>query len=115
MPVNVERRELDWSIGLEGPMTVTSAADVRKTLMEWLAAGRDLELDLARTDEIDVTIMQLLWAAAREGAGRGMKLSGRASLSAARNLREAGFLEAPGFPAFEITECADAPAGVGNG
>ena len=115
MPVNVQRRESDWSIGLEGPMTVTSAADVKNALMAWLSDGRDLELDLEKTGEVDVTVMQLLWAAAREGADRGLKLSGRISPEAAKNLSESGFLEAPGFPTFEITDETDAFAGGSNG
>jgi len=115
MPVNIQRREWDSSIEFEGPVTVTFAADVKNALVECLSFGRDLELNLERTGEIDVTIMQLILVAARESVARGLKISGRASATAARNLRDAGFLDAPGFPPFVIEECEGTSPAAGNG
>jgi len=101
MPVTLQRDESRWLISLEGQVTLASAAELRSLLLEWLATGKDVELDLQRAEEIDIAIMQLLWAAAREAARTGVKIVGRASSAAAIAVRDAGFAPIPGFPALE--------------
>lgn len=97
MPVTVQRHESRWVISLEGQLSVTCAAELKILLLEWLAATKDLELDLERAEEIDITIMQLLWAAAREAAQTGRGIAGRASGAAITAVRETGFAGMPGF------------------
>jgi len=82
-------------VRLEGEVTLASAADLKKRLLDWLAAGTHLELDLQRVDEIDIPILQLLWAAGRESAAKGARLVGPPSEAAARAAREAGFDRLP--------------------
>jgi anti-sigma B factor antagonist len=97
MPVTLERHETHSLIRLEGECTLTSAAELKRLLLEVLASGKDLHLDLERAAEIDLTVMQLLWAAGREvaraGAGIDIRLSEAAGLAA----REAGFDPFPGL------------------
>jgi len=98
MPVTLQRQETSWLITLEGRLTVTSAAELKEMLLEWLSSGKDLELDLERVEEIDITVLQLLWAAARDGARMGGKIVAGASPAAALAVCEAGFAQLPGFP-----------------
>jgi anti-anti-sigma regulatory factor len=98
MPVTLQRHESRWLIRLEGPIHVTSAAELKTLLLDWVAAGKDLELDLEHAEEIDITIMQLLWSAAREATRTGVGIAGRASNAALAGAREAGFAALPGFP-----------------
>ena len=97
MSVTVQRHESRWVISLEGQISVTSAVELKTLLLECLAAGKDLELDLERAEELDVTIMQLFWAAAREATRTGAGIAGRASATAITAVREAGFAGMPGF------------------
>ena len=85
-------------IRLEGEFTVTSAAELRNLLLEGLASGNDLRLDLERIDEIDITLMQLLWAAGREANRTGATMAIRVSDAAAMAARKAGFERFPGMP-----------------
>jgi anti-anti-sigma regulatory factor len=81
---------------LEGDLTLASAAGLKSLLLEWLAAGTDLQLDLESAGEIDVTVMQLLWAAGREAARVGNGIVGRVSEAVDRAARDAGFDPFPG-------------------
>ena len=67
---------------LEGQITLTSAAELRKRLLEWVDSGENLELDLERADEIDVAVLQVLWAAGNEAARIGASIASRASQTA---------------------------------
>jgi anti-anti-sigma regulatory factor len=98
MPVTLQRQESNWLLMLEGRINVTSAAEVKAVLLEWLSAETTLELDLERAAEIDITILQLLWAAAREAARTGAKIMARVSDAAAMAARDSGFTQLPGFP-----------------
>ena len=97
MAVTIERQESQSLIRLEGDFTLTSAAELKDMLLEGLASGNDLRLDLEHAGEIDITVMQLLWAAGREadrtGAGIAIRVSDAAGLAA----REAGFERFPGL------------------
>lgn len=101
MPVTMERHETHSLIRLEGELTLTSAAELKALLVAGLAAGTDLHLDLERATKIDVTAMQLLWAAGREADRKGVAFSGRVSEAAAAMAREAGFERLPGMAVAE--------------
>lgn len=97
MPVKLQRQEPRWTISLEGQITLTSAAELKNLLLERLAAGKDLELDLERAEEIDIAIMQVLCAAAREAARTGSRIACHASAGVADAVRESGFSQSLGF------------------
>lgn len=95
MPLTVNRNGTHWLICLEGEANITSAAQLKDVLLEGLAGAQELELDLERASEIDVTVLQLLWAAAREAARAGSGFVSRVSHAAASVARDLGF---EGFP-----------------
>jgi hypothetical protein len=96
LPITLDRLETSWLIRLEGEFTVTSASELKGSLLEWLASGRDLQLDLERAQEIDITVMQLLWAAGREAARAGVAIVSRVSEAASAAASDAGFEQFPG-------------------
>ena len=91
MPITVDRLENQFFIRLEGEVALASAAELKGILLEWLKSGKNLHLDLERAQEIDITVMQLLWAAGREAARAGIEIEGRMSDAAATAVANAGF------------------------
>ena len=85
-------------IGLEGRINLACSAELKELLLEWLAAGKDLELDLAGAEEIDITILQLLGAAASAAARAGLTIVARASQAAMAAACDSGFAHLPEFP-----------------
>src|SRR5579862_6518725 len=57
MPVTRIQQEHHWSIRLEGELRLNCAAELKQLLLEGLAGGKDLELDLESAAEIDVVIL----------------------------------------------------------
>ena len=96
MPLTVDRNATHWLIRLEGEVNITAAAELKGLLLEGLASAQQLEVDLERSGEIDVTVLQLVWAAGREAASAGSGFVSRASEAAASLARGLGF---DGFPA----------------
>ena len=97
MSVTMERNESHLLIRLEGAVNLTSAAELKGLLIEGLASGSELVLDLESADEIDITVMQLLWAAGREAARTGARVEIRMSEAAGVAMRAAGFDCYPGL------------------
>jgi len=98
MSLKLQQQEPQWLIRLDGPLTLACAAELKGLLLEWLAARKDLALDLEEAEEIDVTIMQLLWTAACEASRTGVSITGRAAAEVLSALRDTGFAQLPGFP-----------------
>lgn len=96
MQVTRERNESRSVIRLEGECTIASAAELKIILLEALSAGEDLRLVLESVEEIDITVMQLLWAAEREANRSGAKIAFLLSDGAAKSVREAGFEQLTG-------------------
>jgi MFS superfamily sulfate permease-like transporter len=99
--VTEEQHATHLLIRLEGAVNFASAEELKRMLLEGLASGRDLQLDLERAEEIDVTVMQLLWAAEREAARTGLGIVSRVSEAAATAARDAGFERFPGAAVHE--------------
>jgi anti-anti-sigma regulatory factor len=96
VPITLEINEKQGLIGLEGAIDIASAAELKKLLLEALSCGREVRVSLQGATDLDVTAVQLLWAAERaaRGAGVDFALSGAAPVLAA--LGDAGFLGLPG-------------------
>lgn len=62
-------------IPCEGDLTIARAASLRETLLEALESARDVKLDCSAATNVDVTFLQLLVAAQRTAAARGVNLS----------------------------------------
>jgi len=97
VPVRLMQRDPRWLIRLEGLIGVACAGELKDLLVEWRTAGKDLELDLESVQEIDITILQLLHAATREGERSGAQIVGRASADVMFLVRQSGFDQIPGF------------------
>jgi MFS superfamily sulfate permease-like transporter len=97
LPVSTEYREDRSIVRFEGEILVTSIAEIRRLLLEELASGRDLLLDLKHAEEIDLSFMQLLWATGSEAERGGIKVGIRLSETVAATAREAGFERFPGL------------------
>ena len=97
MALTMEQQESQSVIRLAGEFTLTSAAELKNLLLQGLASGNDLRLDLEQAEEIDITVMQLLWAAGREADRKGASLAIQMSDAAAMAARDAGFERFPGL------------------
>ena len=97
MAVIMERQESQAVIRLEGEFTLASAVELKNLLVQGLASGNDLRLDLEQAVDIDIAVMQLLWAAGREAGRVGLSLAIQVPDAAAKAAREAGFERFPGL------------------
>jgi STAS domain len=91
----LDRQETCWVFRVEGDFNMTASAELKALLLEGLAAGKELHLDLERAAEIDITLLQLAVAAEREAARVGSLFITRVSETAAGMARDAGL---PSFP-----------------
>jgi hypothetical protein len=96
----VDRQETCWVFRVEGDFNITASAELKGLLLEGLASGKELRLDLERAAEIDITLLQLVWSAEREAARVGSQFTSRVSETAARLARDAGL---PCFPGIAQT------------
>lgn len=97
MPVRLDPSEAPGIIRLEGEIDIGCAADLRAVLEKALSARNETRISLATATGIDVTAVQLLWAAEREARATGMVLAleGPVPEVLRSTLREAGFERFP--------------------
>jgi anti-anti-sigma regulatory factor len=97
MPVTVAQSETLCLIRLEGELNIASAAELKKLLLEALAGEAELQVELGNAAELDVTILQLLWAGERAArvAGKGFALAGSVPEQIAIAVAEAGLARFP--------------------
>jgi anti-anti-sigma regulatory factor len=95
--VTLEQNEGLQVIRLEESVDISSAGELKRMLLEAFEAGGPVEVSLEKATYLDVTAMQLLWAAGREAktAGVGFGLSGAAPEAIAASLADAGFEQFP--------------------
>jgi len=91
LQVTTEPYEGRSLIRVEGECNVTSAAGLKTLLLGASAQGVDLCLDLERAEDIDIAILQLLWAAVGGAESKGARISIRLSEKAGKDARDAGF------------------------
>jgi anti-anti-sigma regulatory factor len=97
LPVTLVPQESHSLIRLEGEFNIASAVELKQALLAGLGAGTDLHLDLEPLANLDITAMQLFWAAGKEAARTGVNLVIPVTEAAARAAREAGFEMFPGL------------------
>ncbi len=95
----VDLNETRWLFRLEGDFNMSSAAELKRTLLEGLASGQPLELDLEPAGQIDITFLQLLWSAEQAAARAGLGFVSRVPETFAAVARAAGFDSFPGAQA----------------
>jgi anti-anti-sigma factor len=62
------------TIELTGALDISSAADLRQLLMARMESSRRLCIDLSQASRVDVTAVQILWAARRHAGQHGIEL-----------------------------------------
>jgi len=97
VPVTVEQIEAVCFIRLEGEVTIAYAAELKKVLLEALASGCELRLDMGSATELDISALQLLCAAEREAraSGRVFTLEGTVPGEVVATATEAGLEKFP--------------------
>lgn len=86
-------QEIEWStIRLEGAIGIESAGELKEHLAQALGCGREIRISLEGATDLDVTTMQLLWAAGRaaKDTGIGFGLAGQEPQEIAAAFGDAG-------------------------
>jgi hypothetical protein len=94
--MTVECTETQWILRLDGDQNLTSALKLKGLLIEGLASGKDLQVDLEQVQEIDITVLQLLFAAGREASRESRGFVSRVPETVLSAARDAGFESFPG-------------------
>lgn len=97
MSIAVEKAEEATMLRLEGTIDIASAAELKAALVNVLDTGKPLRLWLAALVDLDVTAIQLLWAAERGANASGVefRLGGQVPDTLSAALKEAGFERFP--------------------
>jgi anti-anti-sigma regulatory factor len=92
MGITLDESKSKAVIGLEGAVDISSAAELKTLLLRALHGGKKVRVSLAGATDLDVTAVQLLWAAEREAgkAGVGFSFAGPAPAEVSAALGEAG-------------------------
>ena len=93
MPVTVDQSEGQFLVRLEGEVTISGAAELKSVLLDGLASGKELRVNLEQATDLDITALQLLCATEHEARGSGLKfvLSGSLQEELSAAAIEAGF------------------------
>lgn len=93
MPVTLDQSASLCLLRFEGEINIAFAAELKSLLLEALASGKDLRVDLEHATELDVTALQLLWAARRQAgnSGAAFALAGPIADEILAAARDAGF------------------------
>ncbi len=78
MPIRLDQSQTPETIFLEGAIDISSAAELKRALIEAVDSRIGFLVSLARTTALDVTTLQLLHAAEREAetSGIGFRIVG---------------------------------------
>ena len=120
-----ERTEAQWVLRLDGDCSMTSTAELKAVLCEGLASAGGLWVDLEAVEQIDLSVLQLLWAAHEMAARQNREFLSRVPEAIMSLARDAGFEDFLGptsearpavealeiLEALEITEALEIPEG----
>lgn len=100
MPISIKQTDGVCLIALDGAITISFASELRLAILQALASGQTLCFDLQNASELDITALQLLWAAERETriAGLPATISGQVPASIHAVAVDAGFRTFPMGP-----------------
>lgn len=99
MPVILEQSEAQNLIRLEGAVDISCAAELKTLMLQALQSDKEVRISLENATDLDVTAMQLLWAAGREArvSGVGLTLTGPVPEQISAAIADAG-LESLSIP-----------------
>jgi anti-anti-sigma factor len=91
---------------LDGEIKIASAAELKKFLLQALEARAEVRVNLEHVTDVDVTALQLLWAAEREARASGteFRLVGHAPKEVLTAANEIGFESFPVAPNPALTK-----------
>jgi anti-anti-sigma regulatory factor len=97
VPVTLQQNDAVSLVRLEGAIGIDCAAELRELLVQELQSGMAVRVSLESASGLDVTAVQLLWAAAREAKRVGVEFGfeGRAAETVWSALANAGINEFP--------------------
>jgi len=75
MPVTLKLTKTKSTVSLEGAIDIATSAELKKVLLEALSAGKKVSVALGKATDLDVTAVQLLWAARREACRLGVEFA----------------------------------------
>ena len=92
MGIALEQSKQSSVIRLEGAIDIAAAAEFKKLLLQACRSGKEVRVALDGATDLDVTAVQLIWAARRsaEGTGVAFTLSGSVPESVSSALGYAG-------------------------
>lgn len=82
MSLTLEMNEAECLLRLDGEITVNGAAELHRLLLEATSAGKDIAVAFTAPAEIDVSVIQLLFAARREMDRVGLAIRAEGDLPA---------------------------------
>jgi hypothetical protein len=75
LSIQCEREGSTCRIRLEGAVGVECAAETKQALVDAILPGNEVRLQLDPSADLDVTTIQLLWAAKRDAEATGTKFA----------------------------------------
>jgi anti-anti-sigma regulatory factor len=99
VPVTLKQSETLNEISLGGVVDIGCAAELKMLLLQVLNPGKTVRISFEETRDLDVTAVQLLWAAERQSRNLGVELTfaGIMPEQVSNALAQAGFDGLP-FP-----------------
>jgi anti-anti-sigma regulatory factor len=103
-----EEQEAKAVVRLSGDINVAGSAELKQFLVQAFATGKGVQLDLSAATNLDISAIQLLWAAGRHAEKTKTSLTAAATVSAElkSGVRDAGFED---FPVVIETDVANQP------
>ena len=95
MTLRLDQQEQSNELHLVGPIEISDSAQLKQMLIDSLASGKDLLIELSSASELNVTALQLLLAARREAISLNIdfRVVNVVSDELSRSMNEAGFGE----------------------
>jgi anti-anti-sigma regulatory factor len=97
LAIILEQREESNLIRLEGVIDIAFAAELKTTLLDAIKPPKSLQVALSADADLDVTAIQLLWAAEHEAKASNVSfvLDGCVPDAVSATLKETGFERFP--------------------
>jgi anti-anti-sigma regulatory factor len=95
--ISLEQDDAQSLIRLEGMIDISCAAELKKLLLKVLEPGREVRVSLDETTDLDVTAIELLWAAERAARSSDVRfaLAGQVPKRISTAVADAGFEKFP--------------------
>jgi anti-anti-sigma regulatory factor len=97
VPAYLDESEAISLIRLEGDVNIADAVEMKRLLVKALSSGKELHVRLEDATEMDVTVLQLLYAAEQDATKSGIRftLDGRIPDDISVAAADAGFEKFP--------------------